>query len=316
LNQNNQSILITGATGFVGSRLVNFLSAQFPEMELRLAVRRRPDELQVPDVLPAGSIEVVGDINPRTNWTDALVGVDVVIHLAARVHVMNDVYRNANTLATIHLAEEAAKAGVKRFIYLSSIKVNGEETSFGQSYSEDSVPRPIDPYGVSKWEAELGLEKVCEQTGMQFVIIRPPLIYGPGVKANFQKLMGLVSKGLPLPLGAVHNQRSMLALDNLVSFISEATSNPLAANKRFLLSDGEDVSTTQLLKLLAKGMGKSFWLIPIPAFILRRAAQVLGASAAADRLLGSLQIDSSKARQLLQWQPPLSVEEGQVLHHS
>ena len=318
-SQNTESscVLITGATGFVGSRLATFLSAQFPGMELRLAVRHRPDELQVPSVLPAGSIEVVGDINPHTNWTDALDGVDVVIHLAARVHVMNDVsldpleeYRNANTLATIHLAQEAAKAGVKRFIYLSSIKVNGEETTSGKSYSEDSKPAPIDPYGVSKWEAELGLEKVCTQTSMEFVIIRPPLVYGPGVKANFQKLMGLVTKGLPLPLGAVHNQRSMLALDNLVSFITEVTTNPLAANQRFLLSDGQDLSTTQLLKLLAKGMGKSIWLLPVPAFILRAAAQVLGATAAADRLLGSLQIDSSKARQLLQWQPPLSAEEG------
>jgi nucleoside-diphosphate-sugar epimerase len=317
LNESNQSILITGATGFVGSRLTNFLGTQFPNIELRLAVRHQPDELQVPSVLPAGSIEVVGDINPHTHWTNSLVGVDVVIHLAARVHVMNDEvldpleeYRNANTLATIHLAQEAAKAGVKRFIYLSSIKVNGEETLPGQSYSEDSSPAPIDPYGVSKWEAELGLEKVCAQTGMEFVIIRPPLIYGPGVKANFQKLMRLVAKGLPLPLGALNNQRSMLALDNLVSFIAEVMTNPLAANQRFLLSDGEDVSTTQLLKLLAKGMDKSSWLIPIPAFILRGAAQMLGASAAADRLLGSLQIDSSKARQLLQWQPPLSVEEG------
>ena len=310
-------VLITGATGFVGSRLAAFLSDQFPGVDLRLAVRHRPDELQVPSVVPAGSIEVVGDINPHTNWTNSLVGVDVVIHLAARVHVMNDValdpleeYRNANTLATIHLAEEAAKAGVKRFIYLSSIKVNGEETNPGQSYSEDSTPAPIDPYGVSKWEAELGLEKVCAQTGMEFVIIRPPLVYGPGVKANFQKLMGLVAKGLPLPLGAVHNQRSMLALDNLVSFIVEAIKNPLAANQRFLLSDGEDVSTSQLLKLIAKGMNKSIWLLPVPAFILRGVAQMLGASAAADRLLGSLQIDSSKGRQLLQWQPPLSVEEG------
>jgi nucleoside-diphosphate-sugar epimerase len=313
----NPCVLITGATGFVGCRLADFLSSQFPEMELRLAVRRRPEELQVPSVLSDGSIEVVGDINPHTNWSNALIGVDVVIHLAARVHVMKDValdpleeYRNANTLATIHLAEEAAKAGVKRFIYLSSIKVNGEETAPGQSYSEESTPAPIDPYGMSKWEAELGLEKVCAQTGMEFVIIRPSLVYGPGVKANFQKLMGLVVKGWPLPLGAVDNQRSMLALDNLVSFIAEVTSNPLAANQCFLLSDGDDVSTTRLLKLLAKGMGKSSLLIPIPVFILRTAAQFLGASSAADRLLGSLQIDSSKARQLLQWQPPLSVEEG------
>jgi len=313
----NPCVLITGATGFIGSRLVNFLGAQFAGVDLRLAVRHRPDELQVPKVLLAGSIEVVGDINPYTNWTDSLVGVDVVIHLAARVHVMNDValdpldeYRNTNTLATIHLAEEAAKAGVKRFIYLSSIKVNGENTKLGQAYSEDSTPAPIDPYGVSKWEAELGLKKICSRTGMEFVIIRPPLVYGPEVKANFQKLMGLVAKGFPLPLGIVHNQRSMLALDNLVSFISEVMTNPLAANQCFLLSDGEDISTTQLLRLIAKGMGKPIWLLPVPVFILKAAAQVLGASSAADRLLGSLQIDSSKARQLLQWRPSLSVEEG------
>lgn len=313
----NSSVLITGATGFVGSRLAAFLSTRVPVGDLSLAVRHHPDKLQMPRGLTAESMKVVGDINPHTNWIDALIGVDVVIHLAARVHVMNDValdpleeYRNANTLATIHLAQEAAKAGVKRFIYLSSIKVNGEETSPGQSYSEDSTPAPIDPYGVSKWEAELGLEKVCAQTGMQFVIIRPPLIYGPGVKANFQKLLALVAKGIPLPLGATHNQRSMLALDNLVSFIAEAMTNPLAANQCFLLSDGEDVSTTQLLKLIARGMSKSIWLLPVPVFILKVAAQVLGASEAADRLLGSLQIDSSKARQLLQWQPPLSVEEG------
>ena len=180
-------------------------------------------------------------------------------------------------------------------------------------FRSDSAPAPIDPYGVSKWEAELGLEKVCNHTGMEFVIIRPPLIYGPGVKANFERLMGLVAKGLPLPLGAIRNQRSMLALDNAVSFITEVMTNPMAANQRFLLSDGQDVSTTQLLKLLAKGMGKSPWLIPVPSFILRMLANLLGTSAAADRLLGSLQIDSSKACQLLQWQPPLSVEAGIAL---
>jgi nucleoside-diphosphate-sugar epimerase len=310
-------ILITGATGFVGSRLVSFLSAEYPEMELRFAVRRQPDNSQYPGVLSAGSIEVVGDINPHTNWSDALLGVDVVIHLAARVHVMNDVatdplteYRNANTLATIHLAQEAAQAGVKRFIYLSSIKVNGEETHPGQVYSEDWTPAPIDPYGVSKWEAELGLEKVCIESGMEFVVIRPPLIYGPGVKANFHKLIALVNKGLPLPLGAIHNQRSLLALDNLVNFIAKVMTHPLAANQRFLLSDGQDVSTTQLLRLISQGLGKQAYLLPIPSTILKLAAKMIGATAAADRLLGSLQIDSSKARQLLAWQPPLSVEEG------
>jgi len=315
-------VLITGATGFVGRRLTENLLSQYPNIHLRLVVRKITQNLLDAHLQsdPRVHLEVVGDINAQTDWSGALNGVDVVIHLAARVHVMQDhasdplqEYRQANTASSIHLAQAAAKAGVKRFIYLSSIKVNGEATNSGRPFSEDSLPAPIDPYGVSKWEAELGIEKICSQTGMEFVVIRPPLIYGPRVKANFKKLMQLVAKGLPLPLGAIHNQRSMLALDNLISFIDAVMTHPAAANQCFLLSDGQDLSTTQLLKLLAKGLHQSLWLIPLPTVILQTLAKVVGQSAASERLLGSLQIDSSKARQLLGWKPPLTVEEGIAL---
>ena len=318
----NLCVLITGATGFVGRRLTEYLPSQHPNIHLRLAVRKITQNIMDAHLQsnPRVRLEVVGDINAQTDWAQALTGVDVVIHLAARVHVMQDhasdplqEYRQANTASSLHLAQTAAKAGVKRLIYLSSIKVNGEATEPQKPFSEDSLPAPIDPYGVSKWEAELGIEKICLQTGMEFVAIRPPLIYGPGVKANFKKLMQLVAKGLPLPLGAIANQRSMLALDNLISFIDVAMTHPAAANQCFLLSDGQDLSTTQLLKLLARGLHQSLWLIPIPTVILQALAKMVGQSSASERLLGSLQIDSSKARQLLGWKPPLTVEEGIAL---
>jgi len=318
----NLCVLITGATGFVGRRLTEYLLSQHPNIHLRLAVRKITQNIMDAHLQsnPRVHVEVVGDINAQTDWAQALTGIDIVIHLAARVHVMQDhasdplqEYRQANTASSLHLAQAAAKAGVKRLIYLSSIKVNGEATEPQKPFSEDSLPAPIDPYGVSKWEAELGIEKICSQTSMEFVVIRPPLIYGPGVKANFRKLMQLVAKGLPLPLGAIHNQRSMLALDNLISFIDVAMTHPAATNQCFLLSDGQDLSTTQLLKLLAKGMHQSLWLIPLPTMILQTLAKMVGQSSASERLLGSLQIDSSKARQLLGWGPPLTVEQGIAL---
>ena len=303
-------VLITGATGFVGSRLFNRATQQ--GYSVRRALRRADggDGALVGDL-------VVGDLEPDTNWSDALVGIDVVVHLAARVHVMNDnatdplaEFRKVNTDATLNLARQAAQSGVKRLVYLSSIKVNGEDTEPGTNFSPDDEFVPSDPYALSKYEAEQGLLALAKNTNMEVVIIRPPLVYGPGVKANFQSMMKWVHKGVPLPFGAVHNQRSLVALDNLVSFIIHCVNHPKAANEIFLISDGEDVSTTQLLQKVAKAFGKKPFLIPVPVGLMKFAANMLGKGDVANRLLGSLQVDISKTRDLLGWVPPVSVDEA------
>ncbi|MDQ7001761.1 MAG: SDR family oxidoreductase, partial [Ghiorsea sp.] len=242
--------------------------------------------------------------------------VDVIVHTAARVHVMDDAaanplveFRKVNVEGTLNLARQAAEAGVKRFVFISSIKVNGETTTGKLPFSPDDSYVTTDPYGLSKLEAEQGLFKMAQEIGMEVVVIRPPLIYGPHVKANFKKLMETVSQGIPLPLGAVHNQRSLVALDNLVDFIVLCTAHPKAANEVFLISDGEDVSTTQLLQKIGKALGKPARLIPVPVGLMRFAAKLLGKADVAERLFGSLQVDSSKARVLLGWQPVVSMDE-------
>jgi nucleoside-diphosphate-sugar epimerase len=249
-------ILITGTTGFVGSRLLErALQQGFP---VRRALRRA-----VGDDAVVGDL-VVGDLTPDTNWREALRDIEVVVHLAARVHVMHDdatdplaEFRRINTDATLNLARQAAQSGVKRFIYLSSIKVSGEDTKPGASFLPNDKFVPSDPYGLSKYEAEQGLLALAKETNMEAVIIRPPLVYGPDVKANFQSMMKWVDKGVPLPFGAVYNQRSLVALDNLVSFIIHCIDHPKAANEVFLISDGEDVSTTELLQKVAKALAMS-----------------------------------------------------------
>jgi nucleoside-diphosphate-sugar epimerase len=215
-------------------------------------------------------------------------------------------FRRVNALGTLNLARQAVQAGVKRFVFLSSVKVNGERGV----YSEAAPPAPVDAYGVSKAEAELGLRQLATDTGMEVVIVRSPLVYGPGVKANFQTLMHAVARGVPLPLGAIHNHRSMVALDNLVDFILTCIEHPAAANETFLVSDGEDLSTTDLIRRLARAMGRPARLIPVPASVLLGGAMLLGKHEMAQRLLASLQVDISKARQLLGWVPPISVDEG------
>src|SRR5690554_999459 len=299
------NILITGASGFVGRRLVERLRPTCPG--LAAAVRQSP----------APGETAVGDISADTDWSSVLSGRQCVIHTAARVHVMRDetadplaTYRRVNVAATLNLARQAAAAGVKRFIFLSSIKVNGEQTCPGRPFTADDTPAPEDAYGISKWEAEQGLQQLAAETGMELVIIRPPLVYGPGVKGNFASMIKLVAKGLPLPLGAVHNQRSLVALDNLVDLIITCIDHPAAANQVFLAGDGEDLSITELLRGVGKAMGKPARLIPVPAGLLMAGATVLGKKAVAQRLLGSLQVDISKARDLLGWEPPVSVEEG------
>jgi len=259
---------------------------------------------------------MVDGIDAETDWRGSMSDGDVVIHLAARVHIMNDdstdplsEFRKVNTEGTLNLARQASESGVKRFIYLSSIKVNGESTKAGESFSPDDEFISDDPYGLSKYEAEQDLLALAAETGMEVVIIRPPLVYGPGVKANFSSMMKWVNKGVPLPFGAVHNKRSLVALDNLVDFIIHCISHPKAANEVFLISDGYDVSTTELLQKVAKAFGKRAFLIPVPVSLMKFAARLLGKGDVSDRLFGSLQVDSSKVLELLGWKPVITMDD-------
>jgi nucleoside-diphosphate-sugar epimerase len=318
-------VLITGANGFVG-RAVWLRLNKTRGMQAVGSVRSAagfPDK--------KAQFVVMGDLTARTDWSEALAGVDTVVHTAARVHVMNDavadpltVFRSVNVQGTLQLARQAASVGVKRFVFLSSIKVNGEVTPVPHlgslakrgrekeraKFSADDVPAPQDPYGVSKMEAEQGLCQIAAETNMAVVIIRPPLVYGPGVKANFAALMRAVRRGFPLPLGAVHNKRSLVALDNLVDFIVTCITHPQAANQTFLVSDGQDLSTTELVLGMARAAGVPARFLPVPMWALQAVATMLGKGDVVQRLCGNLQVDISKARSLLGWVPPLSVEEG------
>lgn len=260
---------------------------------------------------------VVGDLQESTDWRVALADVRVVVHLAARVHVMQDnvpdplaEFRRINVAGTLNLARQAVQAGVRRFVFVSSIKVNGEETLPGHSFTADDTPAPSDHYGISKLEAEQGLKEIASQTGMELVIIRPPLVYGPGVRANFHMLLRAVARGVPLPLGGLNNKRSLVALDNLVNFIMTCITHPDAANQTFLVSDGEDLSTTELICRIANALGKPARLISIPLWMLKVGSMLLNKRDSLQRLSGNLQVDISKARDLLGWKPPLSVDEG------
>jgi nucleoside-diphosphate-sugar epimerase len=305
-------ILVTGSTGLVGGALVRKLVADRAVNSVVAAFRRAA----VP--WPEGVQQVqVGDLLSTTDWSLALHGVDAVVHCAARVHVMQDdatnplqAYREVNVRGTLSLAHQAAQAGVRRFVFVSSIKVNGEATQSGHSFTADDVPAPLNPYGVSKLEAEQGLREIEAQTGMEVVVVRPPLVYGPGVKANFASMMRWVARGIPLPLGAIQNARSMVALDNLVDLLVICVKHPAAVGQTFLVSDGEDVSTTELLHRTAQAMGKKAFLLPVPASVLEMGAALFGKRAVAQRLCGSLQLDIEKTRRILGWSPPLSLEQG------
>jgi len=302
-------VLVTGAQGFVGLPL----SAALVKLgyQVRGAVRGNFQDKEGQETLS------VGDINGDTVWSEVLADVSVLIHLAARVHVMNEMtddplaeFRKINVEGTLNLARQAFKAGVSRFIYISSIKVNGEFTEPGRPFRADDAPQPMDPYGISKREAEDGLRQLAEETGLEVVIIRPPLIYGLGVKANFLSMMRWLHKGIPLPLGSINNARSLVALDNLVDLIVTCIQHPAAANQTFLVSDGEDVSTTDLLKKTALAMGIKARLIPVPDILIKAGGKLLGKGDVVQRLCGNLQVDITKAQQLLGWAPPISVEEG------
>jgi nucleoside-diphosphate-sugar epimerase len=301
------NVLVTGAQGFVGRRLVERLAGD-RATRVRGSVRR--------DLPPgAGGVEwtATGDLAGDQDWRQPLEAIECVVHLAARVHVMRDraddplgEFRRANVDATLNLATQAAVTGVKRLVFVSSVKVNGDSGVF----SEVDAPVPAGPYGISKHEAEAGLRRIADETGLEVVIIRPPLVYGPGVKGNFRQLIRAVAAGVPLPLATVDNRRSLIGLDNLVDVIRISLDHPAAANETFLVSDGEDCSTSELIRRLAQAMRRPARLIPFPTSLLMQLARLAGCGDAAGRLLDSLQVNIAKARQVLGWTPPISLDEG------
>ncbi len=306
-------VLVTGASGFVGHAVVAALAQG--GRPVRAALRRPLPASAVPF---AAAVEVVqvGELAPTTDWNKALHAVDSIVHCAARVHVMQESasdplaeFRRVNVDGTLNLARQAAQAGVRRFVFISSIGVNGAQT-FGRPFTRDDVPAPHSPYAQAKHEAEVALRALALATSLEVVIIRPPLVFGPGAPGNFGTLMRALRRGLPLPLGAVHNQRSLVSLGNLVSLISTCLDHRAAAHQTFLVSDGEDISTTALLRALAKALGKPARLIPVPVALLAGAARLLGKSQAVAQLCGSLQVDIAITRSRLGWTPPLQLADA------
>jgi nucleoside-diphosphate-sugar epimerase len=304
-------ILVTGANGFVGSQLIRQLIFD-GYLNIIGSVRSAAQ-------ITSGTHKVFisGELSPYNDWSQALVGVDTVVHTAARVHVMRDSatdplseYRSVNVEGTLNLARQAARATVKRFIFISSIKVNGEQTSIDIPFSADDTPAPQDPYGISKLEAEQALREVARKTRMDAVVIRSPLVYGPGVRANFLSMMRCVYRGIPLPLGAVNNLRSFVALDNLTDLLIRCLTHPAASNQTFLVSDGEDLSVGQLAIRLGRALGRPARLIRVPEQLLTIGATLLGKQEIVQRLCGSLRLDIRKTRRLLEWHPPITVDEG------
>ncbi|MGE0011172.1 MAG: UDP-glucose 4-epimerase family protein [Azoarcus sp.] len=304
-------VLVTGASGLVGGAVITRLTRE-PGITLRAAYRAVPAHL--PDGVRATQ---TGNLGSETEWQHAVRDIDVVIHCAARVHVMNDTegdplaaFRRANVDGTLQLARSAIAAGCRRFVFISSIKVNGESSAPGHPYTETMQPAPVDAYGQSKLEAENALFALATETGLEVVVIRPPLVYGPGVKANFRAMMRAVSRGIPLPLSWINNRRSLVAVDNLADLIALCTRHPAAANEVFFAGDGEDVSSTELLRRVGKALGKPARLLPVPVSLITAVASLLGRKPVADRLCATLQVDIHKARTVLGWAPPLSLDEG------
>ncbi|MBC7614622.1 MAG: SDR family oxidoreductase [Pedobacter sp.] len=300
-------IVVTGATGFVGKSLIEKLNQK---SFLTVAVGRKLTTSNAKEFI------ALSNFSEKNIWQQGLINCDVVIHLAARVHVMQEVsessleaFRGINLYGTVNLANAAAKAGVKRFVYVSSIKVNGESTTT-KKFIETDTPNPLNPYAISKWEAEKALRKIEQETGMEVVILRPPLIYGPGVKANFASLLKLVDKGFPLPLLGFSNRRSLIFLDNFVDAIIICVTHTNAAGKTYLVSDGVDLSTAQLVRKIAVSLNRRSNVFYFPLIVIRLFAKLIGKTSSINRLTESLVIDSSKIRKELDWQPPFSIDQG------
>ena len=302
-------VLVTGASGFVGRALCERL------YQAGLAVRATGRQALA---LPHGAeLALIDDIGPETDWSDALIGVDAVVHLAARVHLMRDravdplaAFRQVNVFGSETLARSAARAGVRRLVFISSVKSMGERTPPGRAFCEEDTPNPADPYAISKREAELSLRAISERTGMELVIVRPPLVYGPEVRANFLGLMKLAAMGVPLPLGRIDNRRSFVFVHNLSDALYRCIIDPRAANELFLIADDEALSTSMLFRELATALGTKARLLAVPPGALRLCAALAGQSAACARLTDSLVVDGSKIRARLDWAPPFSIHEG------
>jgi nucleoside-diphosphate-sugar epimerase len=305
------SVAVSGASGFVGRALLARLRAAGHAQVIGLT--RQAPASPVEGVCYVTAPELLTD----GSWPRPPGSIGTLVHAAARAHVLNDgaadplaEYQRVNVEGTLKLARQAASAGVRRFVFISSIKVNGESTVPGRPFSARDPPAPLDPYAISKMEAEAGLREIAAASGMQTVVLRPPLVYGPGVKGNFAALMRWVARGLPLPLGAIGNRRSLVALDNLVDLLALCVVHPGAANRTFLVCDGEDLSTTDLLRRMGRALGTPARLAPVPEAWLRRVAALLGRSDVALRLCGSLQVDMATTREALGWTPPIGVDEG------
>lgn len=306
-------VLITGSTGFVGKQVATVAASK----HWICALSKRNPNLSSSECESLEEGILYKELSSKENWDGCFEGVDCVIHCAARVHQMTEseqdilaAYREVNTFGTLNLAEQAAAAGVKRFVFLSSIKVNGEMTSPGKPFTADIGNTPDDPYGLSKYEAEQGLKELSKNSDMEVVIIRPPLVYGLGVKANFLSMIRWVEKGIPLPLRSINNRRSMVFLDNLVDLILKCAEHPNAANKTFLVSDDDDVSLSSLLSMIAKSLGRTNMMFPFPGSLLKLATKLIGKPGIGARLCSNLQLDISQTKAVLGWKPPYSVEEG------
>lgn len=298
-------VLVTGANGFVGTALLDHLRGRGDQVIGAVRCGQGP------------GVVAVGDIGPDTDWRPALAGVETIVHLANRAHVMSEtetdplaVFRRVNRDGSLRLARQAVEFGVRRLVFVSSIKVNGEATRPGRPFTATDTPAPEDAYGVSKLEAERGLSELAAQTGLELVVVRPPLVHGPGVKGNLRTLMTAIARGMPLPLGQVDNRRSLVGLGNLCDLLSLCARSPDATGQTFLSSDGEDLSSPELARRLGRALGCSPRLLPIPPVLLRLAGRITGRSAAVGRLLGSLQVDASATRDILGWSPPFTLDEG------